>query len=188
MLKKILIGVTAVLAVLVVVVALQPSTFHIERSITMAAPPERAFAQVNDFHAWKAWSPWEGMDPAMRRTHSGAPAGVGAVYAWAGNDDVGEGRMTIEESATPSRIAIKLEFLKPFAATNRATYSFVPTSGGTKVTWAMDGTNNFVMKAFGLFANMDKLVGADFERGLTSMKAVAERAAQHDAPTVSAAH
>jgi hypothetical protein len=187
MLKKILVGVAGLLLVLVVIVALQPSAFRIERSITMAAPPEQAFAQVNDFHAWKAWSPWEGKDPALRRTFSGPGSGVGAAYAWAGNDEVGEGRMTIEESVVPSRIAIKLEFLKPFAATNRAIYGFAPTAGGTKVTWSMEGNNNFVMKAFGLFMDVDKMLGRDFERGLASMKAIAEQAARHPVGAVSVA-
>jgi len=176
MLVKILIGAALVLVSLAVVVATRPATFHIERSLAMSAPPERAFAQVNDFHAWKAWSPWEGKDPAMQRTYSGAPAGAGAVYAWAGNKEVGEGRMTILSSEAPSRIAIKLEFLKPFVATNTASYSFVPAPGGTRVTWAMDGDLNFFMKAFHLFVNMDKLVGADFEKGLAQMKTAAETA------------
>jgi hypothetical protein len=188
MLKKIAIGVAALLLGLLTVVALQPSTFHVERSITIAAPPARAFALVNDFHAWKAWSPWEGKDPALQRSYSGSPAGVGAVYAWVGNKEVGEGRMTIEESVEASRIGIKLEFLKPFAATNRATYSFTPAAGGTKVTWAMDGTSNFMMKAFGLFMNMDQMIGPDFERGLASMKRVAEQPTPGDTQTASAAH
>src|SRR5687767_15081963 len=117
MLKKILIGLGAALALLLIVIALQPATFHVERSITIAAPPEAAFAQVNDFHAWGAWSPWEKLDPGMKRSYEGAPAGVGAKYAWIGNDEVGEGRMTIEKSMPGSLVAIKLEFLKPFEAT-----------------------------------------------------------------------
>ena len=182
MLKKILIGVAAALALLVIVILMQPATFHIERSIDMAAPPEAAFAQVNDFHAWSAWSPWEKLDPSMKRSYDGAPAGVGAKYAWVGNKQVGEGRMTIEQSE-PARVVIKLEFLKPFAATNTATFTFVKTPEGNKTTWAMDGEKNFVAKAFHLVMNMDKMIGPDFERGLASMKAVAE-AAPKAAPSV----
>jgi hypothetical protein len=141
----------------------------------MAAPPERALAQVNDFHAWKNWSPWEAREPGLKRTFSGASAGTGAVYAWSGRE-LGEGRMTIESSEPPARVSIKLEFLKPFTATNSATYSFVPVPGGTRVTWAMDGANNFVGKAFQLFVNMDRHIGADFERGLARMKSLAEQA------------
>jgi len=182
MLKKILIGVGAALVLLVVVILLQPPTFHIERSIVMAAPPEAAFAQVNDFHAWSAWSPWEKLDPNLERSYDGPPAGVGAKYAWVGTKQVGEGRMTIEQSG-PSGIVIKLEFLKPFAATNTATFTFTKTAEGTKTTWAMDGNNNFVSKAFHLVMNMDKMIGPDFERGLASMKAAAEATAT---PTASA--
>src|ERR1044071_3437963 len=143
MLKKILIGLGAAFALLLIVIALQPPTFHIERSTTMAAPPDVAFAQVNDFHAWSAWSPWEKLDPGMKRTFEGSPSGAGAVYSWIGNDKVGEGRMTMQTSQKPSFIAIKLEFIKPFAATNTATFTFVPAGEGTKVTWAMDGEKNF---------------------------------------------
>ena len=173
MARKILIGVAAVIVLLLIVVATRPGTFHVERSVTIAAPPEAAFAQVNDFHAWASWSPYEKLDPGMKRTFEGAPSGVGAVYAWSGNKEIGEGRMTIEKSE-PSQIAIKLEFIKPFTATNTATFSFVPAPEGTKVTWAMDGKNSFLAKAMHLVMDMDKLVGTDFERGLSAMKTVAE--------------
>jgi uncharacterized protein YndB with AHSA1/START domain len=181
MLKKILIGLGVVFAVLLIAISLQPATFHVERSATISAPPEAVFAQVNDFHAWRAWSPWEKLDPAMKRTFDGAPAGVGAKYAWVGNKDVGEGRMTIEESS-PTKIAIKLEFLKPFEATNTATFTFSKTADGTQATWAMDGNNNFFSKAMSLFMNMDKMIGPDFERGLAGIKTAAEAAAKA-APT-----
>ena len=174
MARKILIGVAAVIVLLVLVILTRPSTFHVERSITMAAPPENAFAQVNDFRAWPAWSPWEKLDPQMKRTHEGSPAGVGAKYAWVGNDQVGEGRMTIEKSEKPSIVGIKLEFLKPWEATSATTFTFAPTSQGSKVTWAMDGENNFMAKAASLFMDMDKMIGADFEKGLAAMKAAAE--------------
>ena len=177
MLKKILIGLAAVLLALVVVVSLQPATFHVERSLIMSAPPQAVAAQVNDFHAWRAWSPWEKLDPNLKRGFDGAPSGVGAKYAWAGNKEVGEGRMTIEKSE-PTQIVIKLEFLKPFEATNTATFNFAKTAEGTKTTWAMDGKNNFVSKAFHLVMDMDKLIGADFERGLAAMKAQAEASAK----------
>jgi hypothetical protein len=184
MLKKILIGLAAALTLLVIVISLQPATFHVERSIVMAAPPEAAHAQVNDFHAWSAWSPWEKMDPSMKRTFAGAPRGVGAKYAWVGNQDVGEGRMTIEKSE-PTQIVIKLEFLKPFEATNTATFTFAKTPEGNKTTWAMDGNNNFVSKAMCLVMDMDEMIGADFERGLAAMKTAAETAPK--APSAAAA-
>jgi hypothetical protein len=183
MLKKILIGVAVLLGVLVVVIATRPATFHVERSTTVQAPPAAVFAQVNDFHAWRAWSPWEKLDPNMQRTHTGAASGAGAQYAWQGNHEVGEGRMTIEKSQAPSLVAIQLEFIKPFEATNRATFTFNPVPEGTQVTWAMDGTNNFFAKAAHLFMDIDKMVGADFERGLASLKAIAESSAAAGTPT-----
>jgi len=176
MLKKILIGIGAVIVLLVIVIATRPATFHIERSQTMAVPPESAFAQVNDFHAWSAWSPWEKLDPNMKRSHAGAPSGVGATYAWVGNNEVGEGRMTTEKSEPGKLVQIKLEFIKPFQATNTATFSFSPSGDGTKVTWGMDGNNSFVSKAFHMVMDMDKLVGGDFEKGLAAMKTAAETA------------
>lgn len=176
MLKKILIGIAAVIVLFVIVVATRPAEFRIERSTMIAAPPERPFSQVNDFHAWPGWSPWEKLDPGMKRTHGGAPAGVGATYAWMGNDDVGEGRMTIESSDKDAKVGIKLEFIKPFAATNQTTFTFSPSGSGTKVNWAMEGQNGFMAKAASLFMDMDKLVGADFERGLSSLKVISESA------------
>ena len=182
MLKKILVGLAALLVLLVIVIALQPAKFRVERSISMSAAPEAAFAQVNDFHAWGAWSPWEKLDPNLKRSYDGPASGAGAKYAWVGNKDVGEGRMTIEKSQSPSQIEIKLEFLKPFQATNNTIFTFAKTPEGNKTTWAMAGENNFFSKAFSLVMDMDKLVGADFERGLSAMKAAAEAAPK--APTV----
>jgi hypothetical protein len=176
MARKILIGVAVLIVLLVLVIVTRPSTFHIERSTTMAAPPESAFAQVNDLHAWSAWSPWEKLDPQMKKSFEGPPAGVGAKYAWVGNDQVGEGRMTIEKSEKPSTVGIKLEFLKPFESTSATTFTFAPAPQGSKVTWAMDGENNFMAKAFSLVMDMDKMIGPDFEKGLAAMKTAAETA------------
>jgi hypothetical protein len=185
MLKKILIGVAGALLLLLLVIALQPATFHVERSIDIAAPPANVHALIDDFHAWRGWSPWEKLDPKLQRTYDGSPSGAGAKYAWRGNQQVGEGRMTIEQS-DPSRVVIKLEFFKPFEATNTATFTFVGTEQGTRTTWAMDGRNNFISKAFHLVMDMDKLLGADFERGLQSIKTGAE--APTRAPSVASAH
>jgi hypothetical protein len=165
----------------VLVVASQPAAFHVERKVTIAAPAEHAYALVNDFHAWKAWSPWEQLDPTMSRSYEGAHSGVGAKYGWAGNSKVGEGRMTIEKSAKNAQISIALEFIKPFPGHNTATFTFVPTSEGTQVTWAMDGRHNLLGKAFSIFMDIDKLLGAEFEQGLTAMKAAAEDASKSTA-------
>lgn len=182
MLRTILLVLAALVVVLIVVIATRPPTFHVERSVAIAAPPERVFVQVDDLHAWAAWSPWENVDPQMQRTFGGAPAGVGATYAWRGNAQVGEGRMTIVRSEPPSAIAVRLEFVKPFAATNVATFAFTPTPAGTRVTWAMDGANGFMAKAVHLVVDMDRMIGGSFEQGLAALKQVAERpsAAQAD--------
>jgi hypothetical protein len=178
MARKILIGIAAVLVLLVIVIATRPSTFRIERAASMAAPAGIVYAQVQDFHRWSAWSPWEKLDPAMKREYSGAAAGPGAVYYWNGNDDVGEGRMTIEDAKPGSSLTIKLEFLKPWASTNKTLITFTPDGAGAKVSWAMEGTNDFMGKAMSLFMDLDAMVGPDFEKGLANMKAVAEAEAK----------
>jgi len=174
MFKKILIGLAVVLVVLAIVISMQPPDFRVERSATISAPPERVFAQVNDFHNWDAWSPWAKLDPDMKTTFEGPASGPGSKYSWVGNSKVGEGAMTILESRPQELVSIKLEFLKPFASTSTADFSFKPEGPGTKVTWVMTGKCNFMSKAFGLFMNMDKMVGGDFEKGLAQMKAAAE--------------
>lgn len=174
-LKKVGIGVVGTVLVLGVVIATRPSDFHVQRSVVIDAPPEAAFARVNDFHAWTSWSPYEKLDPSMTRTYDGAPSGLGAAYAWKGNDKVGEGKMTIVESKAASRIGLHLEFARPFECTNEAMFTFEPRPGGaTKVTWAMDGKNGFISKAASLVFDMEALVGGDFDRGLAALKAQTE--------------
>jgi hypothetical protein len=170
-----LIAVAAIVVIFLIVVALQPSDFRVERSATMRASAPAAFAQVNDFQNWRAWSPWEKVDPALKRSYDGPKAGPGAVYAWQGNKDVGEGRMTITESRPGELVRIKLEFIKPFAATNATEFTFKPAgSDGTAVTWTMTGRNNFLSKAMCLFVNMDRMVGGMFEQGLARMRSIVE--------------
>ena len=180
--KKILVWIVVIVVVLVIafvcIVALQPTHYHVERSATVNAPAPVVFAQVNDFHKWEAWSPWAKLDPSMKQNFEGAPAGNGAIYSWAGNSQVGEGRMTITDSHPSDLIKIKLEFIKPWTATNATNFTFTPQGNQTAVKWTMDGDNNFIGKAFGLFMNMDKMIGGDFEKGLAQMKSVAEAAAK----------
>jgi hypothetical protein len=180
MLKKAIMAIVAalivVIAVFCVVVVMQPADFKITRSATMNASPDKIFEQVNDFHKWDAWSPWAKIDPAMKTTYSGPPSGTGAAYAWVGNDQVGEGKMAITASHPNEHIAIDLEFIRPFAAKNITEFTLKPEGDKTSVTWTMTGKNNFVAKAFNLVMNMDKLVGADFEKGLAQMKAITEAA------------
>jgi len=175
MLGKLLLGLVIVVVGLAIVVATRPSTFHVERSILITASPESIFAQVNDFHSWAAWSPWEKLDPKMEKTFSGPSAGADATYAWkSDNGKVGQGRMTIERSDLPSSVSVKLEFIKPFAATNTVTFTMIPAGTQTRTTWAMDGHSGFLGKLFHLVMNMDKMVGGDFERGLAALKSVTE--------------
>ena len=176
---KIVGALVVILAGFGVYVAMQPADFTVERSATMAAPPAIVFAQVNDFHGWAAWSPWEKLDPAMEKTFSGAASGTGATYAWSSKEkNVGAGQMAITSAKVPERIDIKLDFLEPFKATNVTVFNFVPEGEGTKVTWAMSGQKNFVMKAFALFNDMDKMVGADFEKGLSALAVTSETKAK----------
>ena len=182
MIKKILLLAIVVIVVVIaafsVVVAMQPSHYRVERSATMNAPAPVVFNQVNDFHKWDAWSPWAKLDPNMKTTHEGPPAGTGAVYSWVGNSDVGEGKMTIVESRPNELIRFNLEFYKPMADTCTSEFTFKPNGNQTAVTWSMAGKNGFVSKAMCLFLNMDKMVGGQFEKGLTALKSIAENAKQ----------
>ena len=176
MLIKALIALAAIVIVFAAIVAMQPSDFRVARTATIAAPAPAVFAQVNDYRNWNAWSPYEKLDPAMKKTYEGAAAGTGAIYTWAGNSQAGEGRATITESRPSELIRIKLEFMKPFAATNTAESTFQPEGDRTAVTWSLTGTRNFLFKAVGLFMNMEKMVGGQFEEGLAQLKSVAEKA------------
>lgn len=180
--KKTLLFLLLLVAVAAAFVATRPAEFLIRRERTLAAPPELVHAYVNDFHKWAEWSPWEKIDPNMRREYEGAPAGPGAGYHWVGNDEVGEGRMTIVESTPPEKVVIRLEFVKPFPATNTAEFYIDKGGLGTEVTWAMSGRNDFVGKLFDLFMDMDKLVGSDFEKGLEALDAVTTAAMKAAAP------
>lgn len=176
MLKKTLLALLILAAGFAVVVALQPSDFRVSRSAKMAAPPETVFAQVNDFHQWQAWSPWAKLDPNAKFSYSGPASGPGAVFRWAGNNEIGEGAMTILESKPGELIRIQLDFLKPMSGTSTAEFTFRPEADQTSVTWSMFGKNNFIAKAMGLFMNCDEMIGGQFEKGLAQMKSVVEAA------------
>jgi hypothetical protein len=168
------IALVAVFGVLLVLVALQSPQFTIERSLPMTAPAAAIFPLLNDFHRWQRWSPWDGLDPAMKRTYQGT-AGPGASYAWESqHKKVGAGRMTVTAEQVNAWVEVKLEFLAPFPATNEVRISIAPAEGGSRVTWKMTGRKNFAAKAFHLMMNMDKLIGRDFEKGLGALKALAE--------------
>jgi uncharacterized protein YndB with AHSA1/START domain len=176
MLTKTLIALAVVVVAFAAIVAMQPSEFRVARTATIAAPAPAVFAQVNDFHKWRAWSPYDELDPAMRRTYTGAPAGAGASYAWVGNSQAGEGRATIIDSRPNDLIRIQLDFVKPFAGTAFAEFAFRPEGDRTTVEWRLAGRNNFLAKAVHLFLDMDRMVGGQFEQGLAQLKSVVEGA------------
>lgn len=186
MLKKIFLGLALVFAVFLAVIAMQPAEFRVVRSATLAAPPETVFPFVNETRKWEAWNPWIKLDPSMKLTYSGPEGGTGAAYAWVGNDQVGEGRLTITESRTNELVRIRLEFFKPMAGVSPTVFTFQPEGANTTVSWTMHGTNNFVAKTFCLFMDMDTMIGTSFEQGLTNLaKAVTESRAA--APSVAPA-
>jgi uncharacterized protein YndB with AHSA1/START domain len=177
-LKKILLAAAAAIAILVAAIATRPADFEVERSAVVAAPPAVAYAQVADFGRWAPWSPWAKLDPAMETTLGGTAGAPGHSYQWAGNKEVGKGKMTIAAAKPAERIEIDLHFLEPWEAQNLTTFTFAPDGAGTRVTWSMSGHSNFAMKAMTLFMDMDKMVGRDFEKGLAALQgmAVAEAA------------
>lgn len=172
MLKKILLALFAVLLILVIVIASRPGNFHIERSRAIEAPPAAVFAQINDLHKWQQWSPWAKLDPAAKATFEGPSAGKGAIFHWAGNQEVGEGTMTLTESQPNEQVSYQLDFRKPFKGTSTAKMTLVPEGKGTRVTWSMEGKNNFVAKAVSLVMNCDQIVGDSFNKGLDNLSKV----------------
>lgn len=174
MIKVIVIALIVVIAAVVVLASTRPNSFRVERSLRINAPPEKILPLINDFHQWGVWSPYEKLDPAMQRTYAGAASGRGAIYEWDGSGKAGKGRMEIVD-ALPARTLIKLDFFRPFTAQNMAAFTARPEGDATRLTWSMDGPAPFVTRLMGLFCNMDKLIGADFETGLVNLKAAAER-------------
>jgi hypothetical protein len=175
MLYIVLIVLGVVVAAILAIAATKSGTFRVERSKSIQAPPERIFDLINDFHRWGLWSPWEKLDPAMKRTFAGAESGKGAVYEWAGNSKAGQGRMEITGSVPSSKVIIKLDFLKPFEAHNTAEFTLEARGSSTNVTWATFGPRIFMAKVMSVFVSMDSLIGKDFEAGLANMKAIAEK-------------
>jgi len=176
MLNTIAIGAGILIAALLGLAATKPGTFRVQRTKSIQAPPERVFALINDFRMWASWSPYENLDPTMRKTHSGAASGKGAVYEWSGKGKAGEGRMEITDTYPPSKITIKLDFLKPFEGHNTAEFTLDSKGESTNVTWAVHGPQSYFAKVMTVFVSMDTLIGKEFEAGLASMKAVAEKA------------
>ncbi|HLJ88030.1 MAG TPA: SRPBCC family protein [Candidatus Angelobacter sp.] len=174
MLIIIMVALPVLIALFLILAATRPDTFRVQRAANIRASSERIFPLISDFHNWGSWSPWEKLDPAMKRTFDGAASGKGSVYAWEGSK-AGAGRMEIMSAAPSSKIVIKLDFIKPFEAHNTVEFNLEGEGESTKVTWDMEGRSPYMMKVMGIFFNMDNRIGKDFEAGLASMKAVAEK-------------
>ena len=174
MLKITAIGVVVLVAAVLLFAATRPDNFSVQRTTSIKAPPEKIFPLINDLHRWTSWSPWEKMDPEMKRTYSGTASGKGAAYAWQGNSKVGEGRMEISDTSPPSKVTIKLDFIKPFEAHNTAEFTLEPKGDSTSVTWKMHGPSPYLAKVMGIFVSMDSMIGKDFETGLANLKTAAE--------------
>ena len=150
-------------------------TYTVTRSLTIDAPAARIYEQIVNFHHWTSWSPWEGLDPGLRRTYSGAESGTGAIYMWSGNRKAGQGRMEITGTTEPSRVQIDLAFEKPFRSRRDTVFTIQPEGSGSRVTWLMTGKKTFMTRVMGIFTSMDKLIGPDFEKGLADLKSTAEK-------------
>jgi len=166
--------IAVIIAVVLILAATKPDSFRVERSAVVNAPADKVFPLIADFHEWLKWSPWEGRDPQLKRTYSGAERGKGAVYAWDGNKNVGSGRMEILEADTPTKIRIKLDFLKPFEAHNTAEFTMQPHGGATNIVWVMTGPAPFMSKVMQVFMSFDSMIGKDFEAGLANLKTISE--------------
>jgi uncharacterized protein YndB with AHSA1/START domain len=175
MIKIIGIVIVVIIAGVLGLAATKPDTFRVQRSAGIKAPPEKVFALINDFKTWTAWSPWEKKDPGTKRTYGPVSAGKGATYAWEGNKDVGQGSMEITQAVAPSKVDLKLDFLKPFEAHNTVAFTLEPKGDITNVLWSMEGPTPYFAKIIHVFLDMDKMVGNDFETGLANLKAIAEK-------------
>ena len=174
MLKVILIISVALIALILIYAATRPDDFHVERSINIKAAPEKIFGLINDLHRWNEWTPYN-KDQAMRKTYSGSASGKGAAYSWEGNKDVGKGEIAITESIPFSRIVFDLHMIEPFEGHNVAAFSLNAAGDSTRVTWSLDDKQKLMVKVMGIFMNMDRMIGKDFEAGLANLKTVAEK-------------
>lgn len=177
--KIILIVLAIAIAGLLALVVTRPDTYHVERSRKIDAPADVVFTHLDDLKAWAAWSPWETLDPNVKRTFEGPAKGVGAGYSWEGNKQVGKGKMTITQSTPPTAISYRLEFIEPFASIAAATFTLQPEGDqAVTATWSMDGHRNFIGKAMSVFMSMDKMIGGQFEKGLASLASIAKAEAK----------
>ena len=175
---RIILLIVLVLVVACLLYATTRPNLVVERSVVINAPAEKIYPRINDFHEWGAWSPWEKLDPSIQKTYSGPESGRGAGYAWQGNSNVGQGRMEITDSAASNHVTIKLDFIKPFEGHNIAEFTLTPQDGSTVVKWTLLSQSSYMVKLIGVFVNMDKMIGKNFELGLANLKAVSENSSQ----------
>lgn len=175
MIKTMVILVVLLGAAVLIFAATRPDSLRVQRAASIKAPPEKIFPLISDFKRWAAWSPYEKKDPNMKRSYGGAAEGKGATYAWDGDSNVGQGRMEITDAQPPGRVAIKLDFTRPFEAHNNVVFTLLAKGDATEVTWDMQGPANYLSKLIGVFVNMDRMIGQDFEVGLANLRSVAEK-------------
>jgi uncharacterized protein YndB with AHSA1/START domain len=175
MIKKIAAAIALFVVLVLGYAATRPGSFRVERSVTIQAPPKRVYPLVSDIRAQNSWSPWDKKDPALKRSYSGAKTGVGSVYEWDGNKEVGQGRLEITQAVAPSMVVMSLDFVRPMAGHSVAAFALEPKEGGTEVTWSISGPMPFASKLISVFCDMDKMIGKDFEAGLADLKALAEK-------------
>ena len=175
MIKTVVILVVLLVAAVLIFAATRPDSLRVQRAASIKAPPEKIFPLISDFKRWAAWSPYEKKDPGMKRSYGGAAEGKGATYAWDGDSNVGQGRMEITDAQSPGRVAIKLDFTRPFEAHNNVVFTLLAKGDATEVTWDMQGPANYLSKLIGVFVNMDRMIGQDFEVGLANLRSVAEK-------------
>ena len=174
MIESIVMVIVVLLVAILIYAASRPNTFLVERSTSIKAPAEKIFPLINDFREWEPWSPWEKIDPSVKRSYSGAVNGEGAIYEWNGNKEIGKGRMEIIESSPPSKVILKIDFIKPFEAHNTIEFTLVTQGDSTMVTQAMYGPCPYLSRLMGIFFSMDKMVGQKYEEGLANLKAISE--------------
>jgi len=174
MLNIIIIAIPTIIVVFLIIIAMQPSTYRVTRSVAITAPQEVVFPHMNELKKWEAWNPWGKADPNMKLTYGGPASGVGANYTWAGNKEVGEGRATITESRPSESVKYKMEFFKPMSSSSEMEFTFKPQGNQTEVTVTATGEKNFMAKAFCLFMSMDNMIGGKFEKALANLKAIVE--------------
>jgi uncharacterized protein YndB with AHSA1/START domain len=178
MLKKILLGLALVIALILVVAAFQPGEFSVQRSLAIAAPPAALFDQVNDHRKFLVWNPWMKLDPNVKNTFSGPASGIGSVCSWQGNRDVGAGSSTIIASKPGELVRLRMDWKEPMEGTSTVDFTFKPEGARTLVTWHIYGTNDYRGKVMCLFMNMDRMIGGQFELGLANLKTLVEDGAR----------